>query len=155
MIENTLHALGIEKERHMVKHWGWGTQQGAFLRRSLAALLGLFIFAAVAGAGAGAADADADNVSFDLSITGHKLNSAEDVLRVQQGDWVEIRMQSDKPIILHLHGYDIELPLSPGVAGRMTFEAAATGRFPVNLHAEHSPGGNHDGALFYVEVHPR
>jgi len=134
----------------MVKHWDWGMQRGAFLRRRLAALLGLFIFAAVV-ASAGAAD----NVSFDLSITGYKLSSAEDVLRVQQGDRVEIRMQSDKPIIMHLHGYDIELPLSPGVAGRMTFEAAATGRFPVNLHAEHSPGGNHDGALFYLEVHPR
>ena len=113
-------------------------------------MLGLFIFAAVV-ASAGAAD----NVSFDLSITGYKLSSAEDVLRVQQGDRVEIRMQSDKPVTVHLHGYDIELPLSPGVAGRMTFEAAATGRFPVNLHAEHSPDGNHHGALFYLEVHPR
>ena len=134
----------------MVKHWGWGIQRRAFLRRSLATLLGLFIFAAVV-ASAGAAD----NVSFDLSITGYKLSSAEDVLRVQQGDRVEIRMQSDKPVTVHLHGYDIELPLSPGVAGRMTFEAAATGRFPVNLHAEHSPDGNHHGALFYLEVHPR
>lgn len=134
----------------MVKHWGWGMQRRAFLRRSLATLLGLFIFAAVV-ASAGAAD----NVSFDLSITGYKLSSAEDVLRVQQGDRVEIRMQSDKPVTVHLHGYDIELPLSPGVAGRMTFEAAATGRFPVNLHAEHSPDGNHHGALFYLEVHPR
>ncbi len=141
---------GVAKERRMVKHWGWGMQRRAFLRRSLATLLGLFIFAAVV-ASAGAAD----NVSFDLSITGYKLSSAEDVLRVQQGDRVEIRMQSDKPVTVHLHGYDIELPLSPGVAGRMTFEAAATGRFPVNLHAEHSPDGNHHGALFYLEVHPR
>ncbi len=52
--------------------------------------------------------------------------------------------------------YDIELPLRPGAAALMAFDAAATGRFRVELHGGHGQDGtHHGGALLYVEVHPR
>ena len=137
----------------MTRFWIREVWRGATVRRSLAGLLGLFMLAGFAAipAGAGAAD----TVMFELSITGYELSTAEDVLRVHEGDRVEIHLQSDTATIVHLHGYNIEVPVSPGVAGKMAFEANATGRFPVMLHGKHSDGGNRDGALFYLEVQPR
>ncbi len=112
-------------------------------------LAGLFALLLMGGLAAGAL-AD-DTKSFDLVFTGGKLSGTENVLRVEEGDHVEIGIRSDESIGLHLHGYDIEVHVSPSGDMRMTFEAHATGRFPVMLHGEHG----HGHALFYVEVHPR
>jgi FtsP/CotA-like multicopper oxidase with cupredoxin domain len=124
--------------------------RGLDLRRPVAAFLGLFMLA-----GAAAADSD-EIVRFDLALQGLELRAAENVIRVQQGDRVEIGWTSDEPASVHLHGYDIELQLHPGEAAVMAFDAEATGRFPVELHGGHAQdSGHHGGALLYVEVHPR
>jgi hypothetical protein len=100
---------------------------------------------------AGANAEPAGTRSFDLAISGGRLASGARTLRVQQGDQVSLRWTSDRPITLHLHGYDLELEIEPGVAAAMQFEARATGRFPVEIH---QPGGRH-ATLLYLEVHPR
>jgi len=73
--------------------------------------------------------------AFELTIAHGKLAGGQDTIRVQQGDNVVLHWQSDRPILLHLHGYEIETRVAPGAVAEMRFEARATGRFPIHLHA--------------------
>ena len=75
------------------------------------------------------------------------------VVRVTQGDQVELRWTTDEATEVHLHGYDIEADLAPGAEQIMSFEARATGRFAIEAHGfgqDHS-----DTTLMYLEVLPR
>ena len=89
--------------------------------------------------------------TFDLVIDGGRLADGRTVVKVTEGDRVTLRWTSAKPIELHLHGYDIEAKVTPREPTTMTFEAFATGRFPIALHGS----GHHDKTILYVEVHPR
>lgn len=97
-----------------------------------------------------------EGVAFDLD---HALQGGAETLRVEQGDQVEVRWTSDRAATLHLHGYDLELEVTPAAPARVRFEAHATGRFPVTLHgAEGGSHGGHGGGepvVLYIEVHPR
>jgi FtsP/CotA-like multicopper oxidase with cupredoxin domain len=106
----------------------------------LAALAALFIVAGVR--------AQAPQV-FELALANGRLAGAPGTLRVKRGDTVELRWSSDRPISLHLHGYDIEAKVSPRSPAVMSFKAALAGRFPVSEHA-----GGHERAVLYLEVHP-
>ena len=78
------------------------------------------------------------------------------LVRVRQGDTVKLRWTSDRPIVLHLHGYDIERKVEPGSVAEMSFVARATGRFSVEEHKPDTKGGHsHGAALVRVEVVPR
>jgi hypothetical protein len=73
------------------------------------------------------------------------------VLRLRQGEGVELRWSSDHSMALHLHGYSLEVQTAPGLAGVMSFAARFPGRFLVETHdaqGRHSP-------VLYLEVHPR
>jgi len=87
----------------------------------------------------------------DLTIAHGRLLDGQDTIRVQQGDNVVLRWRSDRPIVLHLHGYEIGMRVMPGVAAEMRFEARATGRFPIHVHA--GPGRS-EAVLGYFEVYP-
>lgn len=87
---------------------------------------------------------------FDLALVKGRL-AGPDTLRVKRGDRVELRWSSDRPIVLHLHGYDLELKVTPQAPAAMSFAAGLTGRFPVS---EHRHGTGHHRALLYLEVHP-
>jgi hypothetical protein len=94
---------------------------------------------------------------FDIRIEKGKVAQTMRLVRVNQGDMVRLRWTSDRPIVLHLHGYDIERKVEPGAVAEMAFEARATGRFPVE---EHKPGtkGSHahgEAPLVRIEVRPR
>jgi hypothetical protein len=88
---------------------------------------------------------------FELSLVKGRLADASHTIRVRKGDHVELRWSSDRPIILHLHGYNIEKTVSPQAPVVMAFEAKLAGRFPVS---EHSHGAGHHPAVLYLEVHP-
>jgi FtsP/CotA-like multicopper oxidase with cupredoxin domain len=77
--------------------------------------------------------------------------AGEETLRVKRGERVELRFASDRPIMLHLHGYDIERKAAPQMPAVMAFEARIAGRFPVS---EHAHGAGHHRAIVYLEVHP-
>jgi hypothetical protein len=78
------------------------------------------------------------------------------LVRVKQGDIVKLRWSSDRPIALHLHGYDIERNVEPGTVTEMSFKANATGRFPVQEHQPKQGGAHSHGApIVQVEVLPR
>ena len=71
---------------------------------------------------------------------------------------MRLRWTSDRPVILHLHGYDIETRLAPGAPAELAFTAYAAGRFPIEIHAPGAggPGAGREGApLAVVEVYPR
>ena len=95
--------------------------------------------------------------TFDLRIEQGRVAKEMRVVRVKQGDAVKLRWTTDRPIILHLHGYDIESKVEPGAVTEMVFIARATGRFPVEEHRPDSKGGHSHGetAFVRIEVLPR
>jgi hypothetical protein len=100
--------------------------------------------------------AKADELTFDLRIERGQLPANMRLIRVKQGDLVKLRWSSDRSIALHLHGYDIERKIEPGVVAEMTFTARATGRFSIQEHQARSGGGHTHGApIVQVEVLPR
>jgi len=113
-------------------------------RASSAALLVLILGLAPAAGG--------EPRVIELAIRGGVLSGSSRVIRVQQGEEVVLRWTTDAPVTLHLHGYDIETRVRPGVPADMTVRARAAGRFPITLH--HARGGA-EATLAYVEVHPR
>ena len=98
-----------------------------------------------------AAAADPAAKVFELAIANGRVDASRDTVRVTKGDKVELRWSSDKPIALHLHGYDIEVSVSPQSPAAMAFVAKIAGRFPVS---DHRHGGGHERAVLYLEVHP-
>ena len=94
----------------------------------------------------------AETRAFELAVRNGELPAELRVVRVRQGDDVTLRWTTDKALSIHLHGYDIEMPLTPAGAVSMKFTARASGRFPVEIHA-HGRGGHR--VLAHVEVHPR
>ena len=92
--------------------------------------------------------------TFDLRIERGRVPESMQVIRVKEGDVVKLRWATDRPITLHLHGYDIEMKIEPGTVGVMEFVARATGRFPVEVH---DPAGGHshgEAPLVRIEVYP-
>jgi hypothetical protein len=94
---------------------------------------------------------------FDLRIEHGTVADDMRTLRVMRGDSVRLRWAVDAPVVLHLHGYDIERKIAPGAVTEFAFTAHAAGRFPVSVHEEgQSPGAAHDETpLVNVEVYPR
>lgn len=96
---------------------------------------------------------------FAIAVKDRKVETAANVIRVSQGDAVEIVLTSDEAAELHLHGYDLKVTLTPNVPAMIKFAAKIAGRFPLEAHRfgiASSSGRHHgEGPLLYVEVHPR
>jgi len=113
----------------------------------------IFLIATVA---AGAADSP--DKTFDLTIAQGELAAEQRVLRVTKGDTVRLRLTSDAPGEIHLHGYRLETKLKPGVPGELVFKAYATGRYRLEWHpaGETGKSGDHHGPpRATLEVRPR
>jgi hypothetical protein len=101
--------------------------------------------------------AQAQELTFDLKVEHGAVPANMKLIRVKQGDAVKLRWSSDRPITLHLHGYDIERKVVPGKVTEMAFTANVTGRFPVEEHLADTAGGHAHGQapLVRLEVYPR
>jgi hypothetical protein len=101
--------------------------------------------------------AEAADLAFDLKIEKGRVAKNMRTIRVRQGDAVTLRWSSDRSIVLHLHGYDIEKTVVPGAVTEMAFVARATGRFSVEEHKTDAKGGHSHGeaALVRIDVLPR
>ena len=100
----------------------------------------------------------AAELAFDIKIERGRVPEAMRLIRVNEGDIVKLRWTSDQPIVLHLHGYDIEKCVAPGAFTELAFTAFATGRFPIHVHAQgaDASGHAHEGVpLATIEVYPR
>ncbi|WP_035728182.1 hypothetical protein [Bradyrhizobium murdochi] len=106
--------------------------------------------------GAASIGAGAAELTFDFRIERGRITESAPVVRVKQGDVVRLRWSTDRPIVVHLHGYDIERKIEPGTVSLMEFAANATGRFPVEVHGSAGPGGHSHGEapLVRIEVYP-
>jgi len=102
------------------------------------------------------AEADEGTVKrIELVIKERRVQLEEKSIRVTQGESVELVWTSDEKGELHLHGYDISFEVSPEAPAIVTFEAHATGRFPVTSHGFGGEHGHGHEALLYVEIYPR
>ena len=70
--------------------------------------------------------------AFALSIKDGAMDPGE--IEVREGDRVKLRLTSEKPTEVHLHGYDLEEEVSPGEAATLSFEADLPGRFEIEDH---------------------
>jgi hypothetical protein len=100
--------------------------------------------------------ARAAEVTFVLAIANGHVPANMRLIRVKQNDVIKLQWSTDKPMQIHLHGYDIAKDLKPGTVTEMAFTARATGRFTVAPHTGATPGGGHahGDALVTVEVYP-
>ena len=85
--------------------------------------------------------------SMRLDIYHGELREPKQV-KMNQGDTLRLLVTSDEADELHVHGYDLHLPLKPGKTQVLSFVAAHTGRFPIELHRA-------DVELVVLEVYPR
>ncbi len=113
-------------------------------------ILALALIAAVS-TGAGAAE-----LTFDIRIEHGRIPDSMRLMRVHEGDSVTLRWTSDRPLVVHLHGYEIEKHVGPDAVTGLAFTANATGRFPIEIHVRGTGGAAHEDApLAMIEVYPR
>ena len=79
-------------------------------------------------------------VVINLPIVNRDTILTRDDLRVSQSDNVSINFTADEPGEIHLHGYDLTAPVSPGSPGELNFVAATAGAFAINFHVFASDG---------------
>ena len=94
---------------------------------------------------------------FSIEIRGGAVARKQRVLAVPHQAQVRIAWLADRPMTVHLEGYDLSLVVRPGSVEAMEFNAHITGRFAVHAHegverGKHSHGR---GALLWLEVHPK
>lgn len=99
------------------------------------------------------AAAKADERSFELQAVGGALGKGGDTITVNQDDSVALSLVSDKTLLLHLHGYDLEFAVQADSLAQIDLPSHIAGRFPVEIH--HYDGGHGKGVLFYYEVYPK
>lgn len=95
--------------------------------------------------------------AIDVTLQGGKVAGSSETIRIDQGTRIALRFQSDEQGELHLHGYDVVIPLRAGETSAIALDATVTGRFPITSHG--FEGGadatGHHRALLYLEVYPR
>jgi len=123
---------------------------------AVAAVVGLYLWvrpapappaatpAATPATPAAAAPATAD---FEFDIAEGRVRGPL-ALSAREGQRVRLRVRSDVPDELHLHGYELSAPLPAGEWVALTFVAARAGRFEIELHGAHRELGA-------LEVQPR
>jgi hypothetical protein len=102
----------------------------------------------------GAGNDDSNMHRIELSIKQREVQIESNVLRVTQGETIELVWTSDEAGSLHLHGYDIEFEVGPDGPETISFIANATGRFPVTSHGFGSDSSHGHQAILYFEVYP-
>lgn len=123
---------------------------GAFGKRALAVLLCVTLL--------GAAPVVRE---FDLGILKRRIEGNAATIRVKRGETVLLRWRTDEPVLLHMHGYDLQARVSPSAPASMRFVAGVAGRFAITVHefgarADHGPRPqkHRETTLLYIEVLP-
>ena len=129
-------------------------------RIGLLACLAVGVFntseAAACASNQATADGPAD-WTFEVAIKDGKVAEDQRTIRVTEDDTVHLHFTTDAPVVLHVHGYDVENAVAPGPMTAITFKTDVTGRFAVEIHG---PTGSHGSAeghppLMFLEVYPR
>ena len=111
------------------------------------------------GLGFGGTARSDDRRVIKLALRKRKIDGGARIIRVTQGDEVELHWTADEPASLHFHGYDLHASPAPGAPSKMSFSANVTGRFPITAHEfvgkHRHVGGHRERTLIYLEIHPR
>jgi hypothetical protein len=101
--------------------------------------------------------ADPPQKTFSLTLSRGAVPKEQRLLRVDKGDLVHIRLTTDAPGEVHIHGYRLETKVTPGSASDLRFTARATGRYRIEWHpaGEASKGNHHEPPLARLEVRPK
>ena len=102
--------------------------------------------------------AHAAEVTYALRITNGRVPDDMRLIRVKRNDVVKLEWSADRPMTIHLHGYDIEQKVEAGSIAEMKFTARATGRFPIHIHNARERAGSpshHEPPLVLIEVYPQ
>ena len=92
---------------------------------------------------AGCAGGEPQDVEVAVTIRDDRMSP--DTIQVKHGDTVTLKVDSDIPGALHLHGYDIEQGVQPGEVADFAFTADATGRYRIAFHKSGNDGASgHD-----------
>jgi hypothetical protein len=78
--------------------------------------------------------AKAAGLTIDVTIVGGKVTPSAQTFKVSQGQTVQINVTSDANDEVHVHGYDKELPVTPGKPASVTFTADTKGTFEIETH---------------------
>jgi plastocyanin len=69
-----------------------------------------------------------------VAIKNHKVIPADHREDVQVGDTVQLEVTSDKNDVVHVHGVNIEKPVSAGKTLTITFKVTDAGIYEVETH---------------------
>lgn len=87
----------------------------------------------------GSEDGEFRRKTFDVSVEDSGMSPDE--IEVTDGDRVTLRLTSDAPLELHLHGYDLETEVAPDEPADLSFVADLTGRFGIEDHEKETELG--------------
>ena len=107
---------------------------GTTLPRAAAAVVTLAITAVLLAACGGSSEPE--NLTFNLQIKENEWNLDADGIQVNQGDTVNLNIESDVDGNIHVHGYDLTVEVTADTPGALEFLANATGRFSITYHFE-------------------
>lgn len=119
------------------------------MHRFGASLLALACTVALAACGGGR-DCAALPSELELTLTAETLTPSS--IAVCRGDDVTLTVDPEVSGVLHIHGYDAEIPatnVTEGEIVELRFAAARSGQFPIELHTDENTQGASVG-LFTV-----
>ena len=116
-------------------------RQGIQLQYSRINLTHLFLYALIVlSLLACSSSGTTESVSIDVFIDGENMNPRDVV--VSHSDLLVMNITSDRPGSIHIHGYNLEHPVEPGIGSSFEMEAYATGKFNIAFHNA-DQGHNH------------
>jgi hypothetical protein len=80
--------------------------------------------------------ATSDLVTVEVTVVAGRVDPPPARVEVPQGGTIRITVTSDEPDVLHVHGYDAELELTPGQPGTIDLVTSQTGLFEVETHEQ-------------------
>jgi FtsP/CotA-like multicopper oxidase with cupredoxin domain len=83
-----------------------------------------------------------------IRVKGGQAVGGVDTITYHDGDQVRLRVTSDADDEVHLHGYDIEKPVTPSAPAVFSFKADIEGRFDIELHST-------DTQIALLQVEPK
>lgn len=81
----------------------------------------------------------------DIPIRVEHEKLIPETITVKQNDIITLRVETDDPGKLHIHGYNIQMNVLPEEVTDLSFEAAITGKFKITFHRISEHGGKEHG----------
>ena len=75
-----------------------------------------------------------DGRTIEITVTGREVDPAPSTVSLGVGDRLTLLVTSDHDDTLHIHGFDVEEPLTAGAATSVTLTGAQPGVYEVETH---------------------